>query len=157
MHQVKFTNVGLDELAKKSLLEHSEPVRLLVLVVDDETVIADTLAQILRQAGFAATVAYDAESALQLAGVAPPDLVISDVYMPGMSGIDLAVAISEICPDCRVLLFSGLADSYELKTEMRKAGKRFQVLQKPIPPRQLIDRISELDWSGLGPWTERPL
>ena len=76
-----------------------------IVVVDDEKRIADTLALILRSAGYVAEVAYDGISGLALCGEYRPDLVISDVVMPGMSGIELAMEISRELPTCRILLY----------------------------------------------------
>ena len=87
-------------------LNRSQP---LVLVVDDERVIADTLSMILSRSGFSTMTAYDGANALGLARNRRPDLLISDVMMPGMTGIELAITVTETIPGCKVLLFSGQA------------------------------------------------
>ncbi len=104
-----FSTVSLAELALKGMTPVTELPRPIVLVVDDETVIADTLGVILGQAGLTVMVAYDGQSALELAKLVPPDLLLTDVVMPGMTGVDLAVAVTRTFPDCKVLLFSGQA------------------------------------------------
>ena len=72
-----------------------------VLVVDDERVIADTLSVILSRSGFAVLTAYDGERALELAAAVTPDLLLSDVMMgPGIDGTQLAVAMVEKS-DCK--------------------------------------------------------
>src|ERR1700721_198086 len=78
-----------------------------VLVADDERVIADTLAMILNQSGFQARVAYPGEKALELASDFQPEMLISDVIMAGLNGIDAAIKIREILPSIKILLFSG--------------------------------------------------
>src|SRR5277367_6094145 len=75
-----------------------------VLVVDDEKIIADTLSIILSKSGFATMTAYDATTALELAKATPPDLLISDVVMPGMTGVELAITMTHVVPACKVLL-----------------------------------------------------
>ena len=70
-----------------------------VLVADDERVIADTLAMILNQSGFQATVAYTGERAVELAAEIQPDMLISDVIMAGLNGIDAAIKIRGMLPD----------------------------------------------------------
>lgn len=120
----------------------ADAVRPVVLVVDDEPVIADTLAIILSRNGFAAFVAYDGRSALEMASVIPPDLLVSDVMMPGMTGIDLAIALVEKVKDCKILLFSGQASTMDLLAEARDAGYDFATLTKPIHPKELLARIA---------------
>ena len=78
-----------------------------ILVVDDESAIADTIAKILTLSGYAATAAYDGNSALEAALLSPPELLITDVVLPGMNGVELAITIKRVYPDCKILLFSG--------------------------------------------------
>jgi DNA-binding response OmpR family regulator len=61
--------------------------------VDDEQIIADTRVAILHSWGYAAVACYDAETALELASVIPPEILVSDVLLTGMNGVDLAIAI----------------------------------------------------------------
>jgi DNA-binding NtrC family response regulator len=112
----------------------------LVLVVDDERVIADTLSMILSKSGFSAITAYDGANALELARNRRPDLLISDVMMPGMTGIELAITVTETIPGCKVLLFSGQAATVDLLEQARHAGYDFT---KPVHPTDMLRRISE--------------
>ena len=78
-----------------------------VFVVDDEEVIASTLTTILQlHGGFRARSFTKPIEALEAARLEAPDLLISDVVMPQLSGIDLAIQVRESCPNCKVLLFS---------------------------------------------------
>lgn len=142
--KTRFEAVPVAEILAKGLEKKGRRPRPVVLIVDDEPVIADTLAVILTHHGFAAMSAYDAESALELAEVIPPELVISDVLMPGLSGVDLAIALRESIPDCKVLLFSGQASTVDLLHSARKAGHDFTVLVKPVHPTELLAQISRL-------------
>jgi DNA-binding response OmpR family regulator len=119
------------------------PHRRVVLVVDDEAVIADTLAEILSGNGYAPIAVYDGDEALQTALVTPPEVLITDVVLPGMNGIELAVTIHRIFPDCRILLFSGQSAAADLLAPARLAGHNFQLLHKPIHPADLLARVSE--------------
>jgi DNA-binding NtrC family response regulator len=112
-----------------------------VFVVDDEFIIASTLAMILKQNGFEANYFTDPLKALEASGKDAPDLLISDVVMPEMSGIDLAIAIRQRLPGCRVLLFSGQATTANLFEEARRSGYEFDVLSKPVHPSELLKRI----------------
>ena len=69
-----------------------------VLVVDDERVIADTLAMILNQSGFEARPVYSGEGALELVPSFAPDMLISDVIMADLNGIDAAIRIKALLP-----------------------------------------------------------
>jgi DNA-binding response OmpR family regulator len=117
--------------------------RPVVLVVDDEVVIAETLAKILQQRGYAAFTAYDAEDAIQAALLKPPELVISDIMLPGMNGIELGITIRRIFPDCKVILSSGKSHSSSLLESALSAGNHFVFLQKPVPPDLLLAHVSE--------------
>jgi CheY-like chemotaxis protein len=121
-----------------------EKPRAKVLVVDDERVIADTLAIILRQSGFETAVAYDGEEAVEKARIWKPDLLLSDVIMPRLNGVEAAIQICMIVPECRVLLFSGQAATAGMLRDPRLKRHRFEVLQKPIHPVELIARLRTL-------------
>ena len=116
-----------------------------IFVVDDEKVIADTLAAILRRAGYEASAFYDAQSALAQVEDARPELVISDVVMPGMSGLDMAVLIRERHPECKVLLFSGQASTLNILEMVGRRGYDFELLAKPIHPTDLLARVASVD------------
>jgi CheY-like chemotaxis protein len=121
-----------------------------VFVVDDEPVIASTTATILQINGYEATSFGNALEALEAARIAgPPDLFVADVAMEGLSGIDLAIRLKELYPTCKVLLFSGQAKTAELLEVASREGHEFEVLAKPIPPRDLLARIKDLDVSDV--------
>jgi CheY-like chemotaxis protein len=82
-----------------------------ILIADDERVIADTLAVILGQIGYSTRAVYSGEAAVEIAEFYLPDMFISDVVMGGMTGIEAAIQFSIILPDCKVLLFSGQANT----------------------------------------------
>ena len=75
---------------------NGQPSKPRVLVVDDERVIADTLAIILNQNGFDASAVYTGTAAVDRARETKPDLIISDVIMPDMNGIELLTRLGEV-------------------------------------------------------------
>jgi DNA-binding response OmpR family regulator len=115
-----------------------------VFIVDDEKTIADTLGVILRQSGYEAHVFYDAQSALLQLDSVLPDLVITDVVMPQMTGVELAVVIKQRHPACKILLFSGNARTSDLLADVREQGHDFELLAKPIYPTDLLARIANV-------------
>jgi DNA-binding NtrC family response regulator len=137
--KLNFQTVPLAEIPKEDGLAKAT----VVLVVDDEHVIADTLVAILSRSGYTALAAYDGASALESAFAVAPQMVITDVYMPGMSGIDLAITLRKKLPDCKILLFSGQASTVDLLTTARNAGYDFAALAKPIHPTELLAQVSK--------------
>lgn len=116
-----------------------------VFVVDDEDVIASTLAMILRlQGGFNARSFTKPLDALEAARLEAPDLLISDVVMPLLSGIELAIQVREHCPNCKVLLFSGQAATADMLETARAKGYDFELLLKPVHPSGLLTKIRNL-------------
>jgi DNA-binding response OmpR family regulator len=121
----------------------SKNYRPTVLIVDDESTIADTLTEILNQNGYEATAAYDGEEAIETALVKPPHMLISDVMLPGMNGIELATIMRRIFPECKVLLFSGHTQTSEfLLSSTNGSGHHFELLSKPIHPADLLKRLA---------------
>jgi DNA-binding response OmpR family regulator len=115
-----------------------------VLVVDDERLIADTLAMILRQSGFDAYAVYSGEEALAKAKSFEPDMLISDVVMTGIDGIETAIRMRARLPGLRVLLFSGQAATVNLLENARTQGHDFDLLQKPVHPTDLLAKIHDI-------------
>lgn len=112
-----------------------------VLVVDDEQVIADTLAKILDLNGYEASAVYTGTAGVESARSLRPDLIISDVIMPDMDGIQAAISIRSFLPDCKILLFSGQAATADLLENARAQGHKFEILGKPVHPSDLLARL----------------
>lgn len=119
-----------------------EKANLRVLIADDEKMIADTLALIFRQKGCEAKAVYSGEAAIEEAGKLRPDVLISDVVMGGITGIDAAICVRQHYPNCRIILFSGQAATINLLEAARQKGETFEILTKPIPPQVLLDRLN---------------
>lgn len=112
-----------------------------ILVVDDEKRIADTLTEILEMSGFHVATAYDGWDALEAAARFHPDYLLSDVLMPRMNGVDLAIAMRKMYPDTKILLFSGQAGISEILLAGHRQGFEFELIAKPIHPLKLIERL----------------
>jgi DNA-binding response OmpR family regulator len=109
-----------------------------IIVVDDEPAIADTLVDILIDEGWETFSVADGQAAIHWSRMIRPDVVIVDVMMPGINGIETAAAINRFLPECRIILFSGQAASVDLLDKARADGYQFEVLAKPIKPRDLL-------------------
>jgi len=116
----------------------------LVYVVDDEKIIAITLTEILKQNGYEAVAFTDPLYALVAAESRSPDVLLTDVLMPQLNGIDLAVQFKAIYPKCRVLLFSGQAATSDLLKDAREKGNNFDLLMKPVHPTDLVSAIRKI-------------
>lgn len=127
----------------QALLQEHEALRPLVLVVDDEPIITETLSAILNSVGFAAIPAFCGRSALEIAHLIPPQVLITDLAMPGLDGLDLGVAVTRAVPDCEVILFSGHASVSELVGRMHAMHCDFETLLKPVHPADMIDKVCE--------------
>lgn len=112
-----------------------------VLVADDEQVIANTLVIILNQAGFQARAVYSGEKAIEALEEFHPDMLISDVIMTGMTGIEAAIEVRTRLPKCKILLFSGQAATADLLERARAQGHEFEILAKPVHPTDLLAKL----------------
>ncbi|MGD0888342.1 MAG: response regulator [Acidobacteriaceae bacterium] len=117
------------------------PPKRKVLVADDEQVIANTLAIILNQAGFEACAVYSGEAAIEALDSFQPDMLISDVIMTGITGIEAAIATRQKRPNCKILLFSGQAATADLLEKARLHGHEFEILAKPVHPTDLLAKL----------------
>ncbi len=141
--RTNFPTIPVSEVPLASESDPDYADRPVILVVDDERIIADTMSVILRQKGYAAMAAYDGFSALEMAALVPPDLLITDVVMPGLSGIELAITFRATMPDCQILLFSGQAATMDLLESARMAGHSFHTLTKPLHPTLMLDIVAK--------------
>ena len=118
-----------------------------ILIVDDEAAIVESLAEILETAGYQVTTATSGGEAINKAEQVRPEILLSDVLMPGMNGFELALRIKDNFPSCRLLLFSGQASTAQLAQQaiqsFSRKGYRFQLLPKPLHPDALLKKLQE--------------
>lgn len=112
-----------------------------VLVVDDEPDLADSCAYFLERAGYEVRTAASAPEALELLQQESFGVVVSDVRMPRMSGMELLTAIRERDPDIEVLLLTGYPD-LQMAVSAIKQGA-FDYLAKPYGEEELIERVGK--------------
>lgn len=115
-----------------------------ILIVDDEHAVADTLVMILKSKGHEATAAYTGAAALEKIESFRPDCAISDVIMPDLSGTEICASIEQKLPHCRILLLSGRGSTSELIEAAKTRGRSWELLAKPIDPRELLDKLASL-------------
>ena len=115
-----------------------------VLIVDDEKVVAESTSEIFRIAGHEPFSATSAREALDIAREVQPEILLTDVVMPGETGIELAISIRRELPSCKILLISGQAETSNLLEDARRQGFEFEILAKPHWPPDLIKKAEEL-------------
>src|SRR5215203_1379027 len=112
-----------------------------VLVVEDEPVIADSVAQRLRAEGFAVHVAVDGPAGVAAAGEILPDLVVLDVMLPGMDGLEVCRRIQAARP-VPVLMLTARDDEADVLTGLAVGADDY--LTKPFSMRELVARVQGL-------------
>ena len=110
-----------------------------VLVVEDEVDFRDTLEVVLALEGLVVTAVGDGAAAIAAARRCRFDLVITDLRMPGMSGIDTIAALKQIDPEVPVIVATGYA-SDEIAEECAARGAG-HVLRKPFELKELVDLV----------------
>jgi len=113
-----------------------------ILIVDDESHILHVLSLKLGKAGYEVLTAVDGEEGLHMARESKPDLVITDIQMPYMTGLELSqeLAGDEATADIPVLILT--ARGYALSSEDLETSNIREVLSKPFSPRLLIELVS---------------
>jgi DNA-binding NtrC family response regulator len=122
-----------------------------VLIVDDESAVADSLALVFSTQGYDTRISYSAEQAAEIVSQWEPRLVILDVVLPGMSGIDFAIQLKTVCPSCRVILSSGQQTASALIQSALEKGHDFTILTKPVHPTFFLDEAARLVSAGSTP------
>lgn len=113
-----------------------------VLLVEDEPALREVIARVLRGAGYNVIEASNGEEALEVAGLAAVDLLVSDVVMPRMSGPALVDCLQADTPALRVLLMSGFAQPVLDAGEM--AHRELALIEKPFTGAALLSRVEEV-------------
>jgi len=110
-----------------------------VLVIDDDKMVADTLAEVLRMHGFSPVALYSGEQAIEFVESFQPDIVLSDIRMSRLDGIEAARNIRNLHPECRVILFT--ASTMSPKTKKVIEGEGFELLQRPLHPQNVLSAL----------------
>lgn len=114
-----------------------------VIVADDEPVITHTIEHILNSQGFDAKGVLNGEDAVSLSRQFAPDILVSDIRMGELDGIQAASRVQRLCPECKVVLFSAnLLEEPQLR-KIRLLG--FDFLRKPLHPIGLLTHLRMLD------------
>jgi CheY-like chemotaxis protein len=103
--------------------------------------IAYTLSAVLRECGHSVIPYTDPLMALRDARTFVPDVLISDVEMPELEGVDLAIQLKVLCPQCEIFLMSGHLGPIKSLEKAREAGFDFPLFSKPISALIFVERL----------------
>jgi CheY-like chemotaxis protein len=142
-----FNAPGLPTILRRVEVAQTGNISLKILIADDEAVIADSLAAILNRKGYKATSVYSGQEAVLAAQSAEPDVLISDVVMGEISGVDAAILIQQRFPHCKVILLSGHPEHADLLASAPVEGLIFDILSKPVHPEVILQHVKQLEFS----------
>ena len=113
-----------------------------IVVVDSEPVVRSVVTSILRKAGHSVYDTGDFDDALRLVGEFRPDLVVTNVFLRGVTGHDAMLILKTRFPKLSVLMVSGLPDEKVISTWTGKTG--FDVFPKPFQAKELLRKIQQV-------------
>ncbi len=116
-----------------------------ILVVDDEHAVADTLCMIFKKRGFDCRTAYTGFDAVTSTEEFCPELLLCDISMPGMNGLEVVSKVTQKCPACRVLLLTGHYTNLEYaQAWVLSHSAPTRIMTKPVPPAVLLKAAGDL-------------
>ncbi len=113
-----------------------------ILIVDDEEVIASTLQEFLQEEGFEVAAAANAQEALDLLGKFEPEIVLCDVQLPGLDGLDLLDRVLHVRPETLVMMITAFATVENAVAAFRRGAQDY--LMKPVLFDELLAKIERL-------------
>ena len=108
-----------------------------LLIVDDEPAVLTALEQLLIREGYTVVTAEDGPQALEIARAQPPDMILCDLQMPEMTGVEVFQAMDEVCPDAIRILVTGQADLDVALAAINEGGV-YKFVLKPWNGRDMV-------------------
>jgi CheY-like chemotaxis protein len=138
----KLSNSGAQSQPLKA--QSNQPRRQTVLLVEDEGALRKLMTKVLERAGFQVVEAKDGEQAVEVCKTwtEPLDMVVSDLAMPKLNGLQLKEMISGLCPAAKFLLISGYAEDVVEDPAILRTDRNF--LEKPFLPDELVLKVQEI-------------
>jgi two-component system, cell cycle response regulator CpdR len=112
-----------------------------ILVADDEEAVREFVTRALRHQGYEVEAAEDGLQALEVLARQPFDLLVTDIVMPGLDGIELALKVSKDYPDTVILMMTGYA--HEKQRAYGLESLIHQVISKPFTLKQICETVKE--------------
>ncbi len=116
-----------------------------ILIIDDQADIREVLKTVLEEAGHEVRLAAEGGEGLRLHGQWPADLVLTDLHMPGMDGLETVRALRECSSTVKIIAMSG-ADTFMADTNLESSviNGADLTLSKPFPMRSMLRAIATL-------------
>jgi len=115
-----------------------------ILVVDDEAMIRNLLEKILTKEGYKILLAKDGQEALEIIGTKKIDIVISDMKMPRMNGLDLLKTLKRDRPEIGVVIMTGYGDTYTVKDALLLGADEY--ITKPFKSYEMLMIVERTYW-----------
>ena len=117
-----------------------------IILVDDDADVRYAVGELLRETGYAVCEAASGEQALAVLQSGPADLVLTDIYMPGIDGIDLILQARAHDPALKIIAFSGggMRQDPKVATALATMNGADHVMQKPVDNEQLLAAVAKL-------------
>ena len=113
-----------------------------MLVVDDDPTVSDVVRRYLERAGFAVTLSADGQSALEVYQRERPDLVVLDLMLPGLSGLEVCRRLRVMDPGLPVIMLTALGEESDRVLGLELGADDY--LTKPFSPRELVLRVQSV-------------
>ena len=116
-----------------------------ILIIEDDAEVRVLIQRLLEREGFEVLVAEDGETGMEAYVAGNPDLVITDLYMPRMKGIEAIKKIRELNADSKIIAISG-GGRYSPETHLKRArgAGAPETIAKPFAPSALLDAVNRL-------------
>ena len=113
-----------------------------ILVLDPEPVVRSTITAILQRHGYTVRSTENLEQAIAAIKQSPPDLLITNIYVPGTTGHDAAKFLKEHCPQMEVLMVTGLPDADGVRKRVNE--QQYEIFPKPFKPSDLTEKVKTI-------------
>ncbi len=114
-----------------------------VVLIEDDAGVREVLTLLLESQGWRVAAAPDGTSGFAMVESVGPDVVVTDLRLPGMSGLDIAAALAAQPPGRAIPVIAITSDSSRLRARAIKSGDFVRVLTKPLDPHALISALTE--------------
>jgi DNA-binding NtrC family response regulator len=126
-------------------IEHAIPTGSMILVVDDDENLCQNLMDVLCKKGYRVTIAMDSTSAIEKARKNVFDIMLLDMKLPPLNGLETYLAIRRLCPGIVVVIITGFLHEMEDMVKVIRKSGAYALLQKPIDIDNLLSILEQIE------------